>query len=323
MISIAAVGDILMWPRQIEAARTGDGYSFDYVFDDVRKHLKADLVIGNLETTFSGSQPFIEWNQQGNWRQPSFSCPDELAPALKRAGFHVLVTANNHIMDRGMGGMLRTIDVLDKHGIEHVGCYRTEWHSKPLITQVQGRYVGIVAGTYGTNLGKLPDRPRWAVTLLPDVVEILARTRPHVDVLIAYLHVGNEFVDEPSEATGCWFDRCFKAGADIVLGSHPHVLQPVETVNGKVAAYSLGNFVSKKMNGDPQTMRSGILRIEAGKAEIIPTWTGQKRFVIRTRKDSTVHPSPLSTLTAECQATPLSTLDTQRTKPARARAARR
>lgn len=284
MLSIVAVGDIMMWPRQIEAARTGGGYSFDYVFDDVREHLKADLVIGNLETVFAGP-PYLTRSGNG-WRPPSFSCPDELAPALKRAGFNVLVTANNHIMDRGMKGMRRTLDVLDTAGIKHTGTYRTEADAYaesdyPLLMNVRGTRIGIAAGTYGTNLCKLPARPRWAVDLLADVPFKLNVLRPDVDVLIAYLHVGTEFSPTSGPLQRRWFKRCFDAGADIVLGSHPHVLQPVETVGGKIAAYSLGNFVSKKMNGVPGTMRSGILRIKDGKAELIPTWTGQKRFIVR------------------------------------------
>lgn len=296
-ITISAVGDIMMWREQVQAARSSDSstYGFEQVFQGVAPIFRqSDLVIGNLETTLSG--PRIEPQLRNSLNGfPRFNCPDQLAPALKKAGFDVLTTANNHCMDHGVNGLGRTLDVLDKCGIKHTGTARSRTEARHrLIVPVKGIRVGILAYTYGTNGIRPPANQRWAVNVLgwkslfADVREL----RRKADLVIAAVHFGREFRTQPSPKHVRLIARLWREGADIVLGSHPHVVQPtvvrhVRRAGGQVrkcvAVYSLGNFVSRRMWRNPRTERGLILQVrvrrdERGRAQVdsvklIPTWT--------------------------------------------------
>lgn len=296
-VTIAAVGDILMWREQVASAKIPgtDHYSFSDMFAPVAPLLQsADLTIGNLETTFSGNeQPF----QIGSARTgyPRFNCPDELAPALKQAGFDVLTTVNNHCLDGGAAGLIRTLDVLDRHKIEHTGTYRTkEETSSYLIKEIHGIQIGILAYTYGTNKQKIPpDRP-WLVNRIRQniIKQEIAKLRPRVDLLILCLHFGVEFRHAPTLRQRQLAQSLLKQGADVILGAHPHVLQPVvtpmiATADGTkrqtVVAYSLGNFTSERMLRFDQSQCGAILRLTVEKDEqnrttitqvsVIPTYS--------------------------------------------------
>ncbi|MEA3577712.1 CapA family protein [Peribacillus frigoritolerans] len=258
-IKIAAVGDILMWGRQIESAKLPNGkYSFDDMFKEVEPYLSnADLTIGNLETTFSGRElDYIQRHPQTLW--PLFNCPDELAETLKRIGFDVLTTANNHCLDRGVTGIKRTLDILDQHQILHTGTFRSDTEfNNFLITNIKGISIGILSYTYGTNIIlNLIDQP-WLVNYMTNnLFSNISKLRKQVDCLIVCLHFGKEFDRNPSVKQKEWVKRCFEYGADVVLGAHPHVIQPMaleqvedrEGINKKrFVIYSLGNFVSDRM----------------------------------------------------------------------------
>ncbi|KPV41982.1 CapA family protein [Alicyclobacillus ferrooxydans] len=296
VIHIAAVGDILMWQRQIHAAKVAgqNKYSFDSMFQPVAPFLRrADLTIGNLETTLSGRESTYQRRQpKTGW--PMFNCPDELAPALKRAGFDVLVTANNHCMDRGISGLRRTLGVLDKVGIKHTGTYRTYAESQQyLIKNVKGIRVGILSYTYGTNGNKVPADARYAVNYIHmgKIKTDLKRIKQKSDVVIVVYHFGQEFHRYPNARQKALVKHAFQNGADIVFGVHPHVLQPttlqwVAQSHGnkkrKFAIYSLGNFISDKMMSDPYSASGVIMNLQLQKQSNgtvtmqkitgIPTW---------------------------------------------------
>lgn len=307
-IKIAAVGDILMWGSQIRSARTSSGaYSFDYMFKEVVPLLKdADLTIGNLETTFSGREKNYVRNNPiiGG---PCFNCPDELAETLKMSGFDVLTTANNHCMDRGVDGLKRTLDILDKAGIYHTGTFRSYEESKgKLIINIKGIKVGIIACTYGTNGFELPEYEAWAVNyrdenILPQIYEM----KKEADLTIVCMHSGVEFTSEVVYSQRYWVQQFFEHGADIVLGVHPHVIQPmmfkrVKDIDGiekdRFVVYSLGNFISDFLREDIYTITGMILNLVVDRdaednvvvtnIEYIPTWVllsevnGRTNFVL-------------------------------------------
>ena len=279
VIHIAAVGDILMWDSQVKSANTGKANH--YVFDSMFKHVapilkKADLMIGNLETTLSGSQfPHQRRNPKTNY--PMFNCPDQLAGTLKRAGFDVLTTANNHCMDCGIMGLQRTLDVLDRAEILHTGTFRTKDESKKLlVTMVKGIRIGIAAYTYGTNYIPVPQDKKWAVNRihLPKMEADIRRLRVKSDIVIVAVHFGQEFYRHPNESQKEIVKKLFAYGADIVLGCHPHVLQPMyfykkqrsSTKNpNKFVIYSMGNFISEKMLHSRHSTRALILHFKIKK----------------------------------------------------------
>jgi len=298
-VTIAAVGDILMWRRQIAAARLGksDRFSFDGMFRPVAPYLRAaDLTIGNLETTLSGREAQYERrNRKTGW--PMFNCPDELASTLKRAGFDILTTANNHCMDRGEKGLVRTLRVLDRHNLAHTGTFRTQEASRKwLIKQVKGIKFGILAYTYGTNRIPLPKGKPWLVNRIrkPKILRDLKALRPLVDVIIVALHFGQEFKRFPTASQRSLVRTLFAHGADIILGAHPHVLQPMgfRQVSGapglkkKFVIYSLGNFISDRMLNRLQSESGAILNLTIEKnarghvflagASYVPTWVHKR-----------------------------------------------
>lgn len=275
MITIAAVGDIMMWREQISAARLhgSGGYSFYRVFRSVAPALRrCDLVIGNLETTLAGRRTAWQTRNPRNGF-PRFSCPDALVPALKRAGFHVLTTANNHCMDHGVSGLRRTLDVLDRYGLKHTGTARSlRERNRRLVVKVREIAVGILAYTYGTNGIRPPAGERWVVNRMREqrILSDIRRLRRTADLIIVSLHFGKEFRRRPEESQVRLVKLLFRSGADIILGAHPHVVQPslvtrVKRSDGNiyrcVAVFSLGNFVSRRMWRNPETQRGLIVKV--------------------------------------------------------------
>lgn len=295
-IHIAAVGDILMWKRQIASAKLPGmtSYAFDSMFKEVTPYLRrADLTIGNLETTLSGRESVYQTkNPKTGW--PKFNCPDELAGALKRAGVDVVTTANNHCMDRGIKGLRRTLEVLGKQGLAHTGTYRTRMQSQQLLVRnVKGIRVGILSYTYGTNGIPVPNEMAWAVNRI-QITKIrtdIQRIKKQADIALVVLHFGSEFQRFPNAKQKLLVQQLFQHGADIVLGVHPHVLQPmvlkrVREPSGhwtrKFVVYSLGNFISDGMMGKIHSDSGVIVDIAVVKDEkgavrvdsvrTVPTW---------------------------------------------------
>jgi len=250
---LAAVGDLMAHEEQLAAAlnkKTG-AYDFSYAFRDVKEYLQsADLAVGNLETVFAGEAA-------GYSCYPRFNTPDAYAAAIAAAGFDLLTTANNHSNDKNGPGIFRTIDVLDQNGIGHVGTYKSAGAREEIKTVfVNGIVFAFLSYSYGTN--GIPLKDAWSVNLLDrDLIsgDIRRAKALDPDFIIVLPHMGDEYAEQASDAYRQWVRFMFESGADIVLASHPHVLQPVEftEVNGTdgktrecFAAYSLGNFVTSQ-----------------------------------------------------------------------------
>lgn len=294
-------GDIMCHSYQYnEAYDSATGtYDFSHNFTDMKKYFdNADLVIGNLETVFAGEDVGIS-------DYPCFNSPDSFADAIKDAGFDVLTTANNHSMDKRMAGVLRTLDVLDERGIDHMGTYRSaEERDNILIKDVNGIKIAFLSYTYGTNGIPVPED--WLVNRLDEelVKSDIARAKAlNPDVIIVLPHMGNEYEEYVRDTFKDWAHMMLNAGADIVVASHPHVLQPMETVqitedDGSTRTgfvmYSMGNFISSQTT--PPRNASILLNIDLQKkgedtyikkVSFVPIWTQfqnaqwQNHFVVR------------------------------------------
>ncbi|MDR1538689.1 MAG: CapA family protein [Clostridiales bacterium] len=252
---VSVVGDLMVHSWQLDNARiqsTG-AYNFENSFSMVRKYLiGSDLALGNLETTFAG--PEIGYSDY-----PMFNTPDSFGNALAGAGFDFLTTANNHSNDKGEAGILRTIQVLDKLGLQHTGTFASQASRDEIsIVEANGIRLAIVSYTYGTNGLNLVPGHEYTVNLLDEelVFNDIQRAKAlNPDFIVVMPHMGIEYEEWPSQACKDWAAFMFEAGADIVLASHPHVLQPMEFVNvtdsgGKsrtcFVIYSLGNFISSQ-----------------------------------------------------------------------------
>ncbi len=241
------IGDIMMHSPVVHSAydnKTGQ-YNFDKMFTEVAPiFAQADLLIGNLETPIAGDHiPFLGY--------PQFNGPISLARTLKEAGFDILTTANNHTLDQYEAGLVKTLDVLDDYGIYHTGSARTEEEQQNcLIVEVSGIRIGVISYTYGTNGIPLPDGKPYMVNLLDmDMIsaEVERLQENQTDYILAMIHYGIEYDRLPSREQKRWTDMILDTGVDFVLGSHPHVVQPVEMkADGKGVIYSLGNFISNQ-----------------------------------------------------------------------------
>lgn len=251
--TLAAIGDIMCHNSQFKDAYNSETstYDFSYVFDNISTYTKtADLCIGNLETTFAGEE-------KGYSGYPQFNTPDNLAYELKGIGLDVLTTAGNHALDTGYAGLSRTIDVLNDADISHLGTYQSqEEQDKVLIKFVKGLKIAFVNYTYGTNGIPVPKDKTYCVNLIDKELiskQLDVAKSQNPDIIIACMHWGNEYQTKQNSTQMELADFLIQNGADIILGTHPHVLQPYEkrtvtlengsTRNGFVA-YSLGNFIS-------------------------------------------------------------------------------
>jgi len=263
-ISLLFIGDIMGHDTQIWSAENRETKQYDYndVFDHIRSEIsEADLSFANLEVTLAGP-PYKGY--------PQFSSPAALAVACKNAGIDCLVTANNHSVDRGLDGINRTIMRLDSIGISHTGTFvnRAAKDSlQPLILTKNGISVALLNYTYGTNGIRVPE-PAIVNMLNKDLItnDIEKAKLKKPDILVLLLHWGTEYDTVPSPEQSALADYFFSKGVDLIIGSHPHVLQKMvwsrneETNKDKILVYSLGNFVSNQRK--PKTDGGTMVRIE-------------------------------------------------------------
>ena len=246
-VKLLFVGDLMQHQAQIDAARRADGsYDYRHCFSLVRERIaQADIAIGNLEVTLGGP-PYRGY--------PTFSSPDEYLYILRDVGFDILATANNHSLDRHRRGLERTLTLIDSIGISAMGTYRDaadRAQRYPLLIEKNGLRIALLCATYGTN---------GIATTPPNIVNSLRREELDADIrqarsmnpdaIIAFVHWGNEYQRHPhaeQQSLSRWF---IEQGVDHVIGSHPHVVQPIELIphadypTQHAVVYSLGNYVS-------------------------------------------------------------------------------
>ncbi|MEW6193023.1 MAG: CapA family protein [Bacillota bacterium] len=252
-VTIAAVGDLLMHMPVVNSARdlqTG-GYDFSRIFAPVKPYLKSpDYTVANLETRLAGPS-------HGYRGFPYFNTPADLARDLRDTGVDLLSTANNHSLDFGWRGIVATLDNLDAAGVAHVGTYRSPGEKTPFLADIRGIKVAFLNYTATTNGLPLPPGKEFAVNLLnPEAVAADARAarRQGADLVAAVLHFGVEYQRHPDEAQRELAARLCTNGVDVIISSHPHVVQPIEKITVTrdgdphtcVVAYSLGNFISNQ-----------------------------------------------------------------------------
>lgn len=244
-LKLVFTGDIMGHDTQIASALTTgeEGYDYKPCFTLIEPYLQsADLVIGNLEVTFAGP-PYKGY--------PQFSSPDQLADALKWAGFDILVTANNHALDRGQAGLGRTLDELDNRGLLHAGTFRESGSrqiSYPLVCEKNGIRIALLNYTYGTNGLKVPP-PAIVNKIDKEQIrqDLLKAKRAEPDFIIATMHWGNEYQSRENSQQRELASYLFEHGADVIIGSHPHVVQPIRGEGkGNLVVYSMGNLISNQ-----------------------------------------------------------------------------
>lgn len=247
-VKIAAFGDTMLHGPQIKGGMTPDGeYNFDHFFREVKPYLEsADLAIGNLETTLAGKE-------KGYKGYPRFNAPDQIVDALLNSGVDLMSTANNHSMDTGEEGVKRTYEVLTQKGLLPVGTAPSAEKRKPTIVKKNGLTIAFLAYTEHTNGLPIPQGKEYLVNTIDSqqIAEDIKESKAlGAEFVVVSLHFGMEYQRTPNEQQKKVAHQALQDGADVILGSHPHVIQPIEKLNvqgkEKLIIYSMGNFISNQ-----------------------------------------------------------------------------
>lgn len=290
--TLAVCGDIMSHMPQTNDAWNGAYYDYSMMTAGAYDWTTAaDYTVGNLETTFAGGPDYSGF--------PAFNTPDELADNLRDIGFDLLLTANNHCMDRRYDGLVRTLDVLDERGLAHVGTYRTQEERDAnhgvVVADAGGISVAFLGYTYSTNGIPVASDKAYSVNLFNTdymsscsaldtdklTADLTYAKSLGADLIAVMMHWGVEYQTQQNAYQEQVAQFLFDNGADIILGGHPHVLQPMGlrtltaadgTQKQGFVCYSLGNFISAQ--NDRYTDTTAIVNLHltkdpvTGKAEV-------------------------------------------------------
>ncbi|WP_328875326.1 CapA family protein [Streptomyces sp. NBC_00287] len=269
--TLVASGDVLPHSSVIDRARFdagGTGYDFGPMFAGVKPLVdRADLALCHMETVYGENGDYTGY--------PAFKSPPEVAAGLAATGYDGCSTASNHSLDDGADGIRRTLDALDRAGVRHAGSARTEGEARTVTVLRAGQaQVAHLAYTYDTNGYPLPPGQPWAVNLIDEgriLADSRAARRAGADVVVVSLHWGTEWQDEPDQRQ-LTLARSLTAArtgdrpaVDLILGTHAHVPQAYEKVNGTWVIYGMGDQIAGQMYNhggapDPRGNQSTIGR---------------------------------------------------------------
>lgn len=247
-VTLLAVGDNLIHIEVVQSGMQEDGsYNFDHLYDEIQEEVRAaDIAVINQETILAGK----ELDYSG---YPAFNSPTEIGDAIANAGFDVVLHATNHTMDKGLKGVTNTFEYWSKYpDITILGINQTEEdRNKVPIIEKNGIKIAMLNYTYGLNGYKLPKDMPYLVNMLDknEMEKDIKKARKEADFVVVYPHWGTEYVYEPVNSQKNLASFFYDLGVDLVIGTHPHVLQPVEwitsdTGHNMLVYYSLGNFLS-------------------------------------------------------------------------------
>ncbi|MEM6964967.1 MAG: CapA family protein [Bacteroidota bacterium] len=307
-IDLLFIGDVMGHRPQIKSAQVvkNKQYNYEPCFQYVKPIVeKADLAIANLEVTLPGEPPYVGY--------PAFRSPDELAAALRNAGFDVLVTANNHSNDSRKKGVIHTIDEARANGFYQTGTFKNMEERAlfyPLLVYKNDFKLVFLNYTYGTN--SIKTQPPTFVNYMEEELMEKDMEEAHQyqpDAIIVVMHWGKEYQLLESKKQNQIAKKLFDWGADLIIGMHPHVVQPIRemeilqsdsTFKKTLVTYSLGNFISNqtKPNTDGGLMFEITLeknkktnQVTLGAHHYIPIWRYIHQF---SKQKKTYYAVPIS-----------------------------
>lgn len=247
-VSISMVGDVLMHNPTLKSGLQEDGsYNYDHLFKNVKKHMEnTDISLANQEVILGGTDLGIS-------SYPAFNAPQELGDSLVQSGFNTILHATNHTLDKGEKGVDSALTYWkEKHPETTVlGIHESqEDRDQIYIFEKKGFKIAILNYTYGVNGNRIPEDRPYIVDLMDksQMEKDIQKANELADYVIVCPHWGTEYVFEATDEQKEWTDFFLKQGVDLVIGTHPHVIEPVEWVedgeNKMLVFYSLGNFVS-------------------------------------------------------------------------------
>uniref|UniRef100_UPI0040286FCD CapA family protein n=1 Tax=Faecousia sp. TaxID=2952921 RepID=UPI0040286FCD len=313
--TVLSTGDILMHGKVINSGKQDDGsYNFDSIFQYVKSYAQAaDFSVANLETTLCGTDNGYAY--AGN---PKFNCPDAIVDSLKGAGFDMLLTANNHADDTSLVGYKRTLNVVRGKGLDTLGTYLSADEQKWTIEEVNGIKIGMVCYTYSDgfsqngypllNYNEVGENGILNYFTYDKLPEFYTQLQGYLDEMkaagaeatVVYLHWGEEYKwktgEGPNANQTAMAQKLCDMGVDVIVGGHPHVVQPVDLLTSgtdaehkTIVLYSMGNAVSNQRKEEMQQSEptghteDGVLfcvtfakysdgSVFVDSAELIPTW---------------------------------------------------
>lgn len=312
--TVLSTGDIMVHSTQLTGAKTASGdYDFSAFFKETSAYFKAaDLSVANLEVTFGGTQS----GQYSGY--PVFNTPDSLADAIKASGLNLLITANNHCYDTGLFGLKRTARILKERGIEFTGTKETPEDPTYVIKEINNIKIGIANFTYETS-GADENRKYLNGAIIAEEANNLVNSFSYnkidefytnassiisemksggAEYILFYMHWGEEYQTSPNTWQKTIAQKLSNLGVDMIIGSHPHVIQPFELIhsedgqNTTVCLYSTGNFVSNQrqeiMDSCPSghtedgllfsfTLKKDKNGVVLSDLKLVPTWVNKYR----------------------------------------------
>ena len=244
-------------------------YDFSSIFKYITdKFENKTVAIGNLETTLTGKQPYTGY--------PMFNSPEHLATDLKELGFDIMTTANNHALDSGYSGIVSTLDYLDQAGLSHTGTSRSqEEQNTILFKDLNGIKTAFLCFTYGTNGNAIPKGKEYCINLIDkdSIKQKIDKAKSEgAEAIVASMHWGVEYQTKQNSEQEELADFLIKNDVNVILGCHPHVLEPLEmkkvamedgTEKEGLVIYSMGNFFSAQVY--PNTRDTIILNVQIRK----------------------------------------------------------
>ena len=308
--TILSTGDLLMHKKVINSGKQEDGsYDFESIFRYIAPYTgKADYAVANLETTLCGTDKGFAYS--GN---PKFNCPDALVDSARDAGFDMLLTANNHSMDTTIVGYKRTLEVVREKGLATLGTYLTADEQKWTMLDINGIKIGVMCFCYSDgfapngnpvlNYNEVPEPGLLSYFTYDKLPEFYAQVQTYLDEMkaagveatLVYMHWGEEYKLSANKDQQAMAQKLCDMGVDAIVGSHPHVLEPVDLLqsttdpnHATVVLYSLGNAVSNQRKEEMTTLTTGetedgaLFSVTFAKypdgtvcldaVELIPTW---------------------------------------------------
>ena len=278
--TILAAGDLMTHMPIVRSGAETNGYSFEYIFQYVQSYIaSADYAVVNLETTLSGT----DGKQYTGY--PKFNAPDAIASSAYHVGFDMMLTANNHCYDYGTAGLLRTLDVIENAGLETLGTVSSVEDTPYVVRNINGIRVGMINYTYADIIDD-PTTPVINDTRIDSKSAGLINTFDYANLdlfytemenrisgmkaagaeaIVLFIHWGDQFTTSPSSTQKIIAQKMCDLGVDVIAGSHPHVVQPIELLkstdgkNQTVCMYSMGNFLSNQ--------RADNIALETGHSE--------------------------------------------------------
>lgn len=263
-VDFLAVGDNIAHGSIYKSGQgEGDVWNYDHIYEPVKKDIEeADLSLVTQETIFVEDRN----NVSG---YPAFGTPVEIGDALVNAGFDVIAHSSNHVLDKGTKSIEYTLDWWEQTHpeIEVLGIHKTAEEAEGIsVIRCKNLKIAMLDYTYSFNGIEMPKEKEYLADLFDEekARKDIQKAKDLADVVIVVMHVGDEYVQEVDEQTKNWTDLFLEEGVDIVIGSHPHVIRPMETLTGEdghkmLVYYSLGNFVATQ--NDLPCLLGGMAKI--------------------------------------------------------------